>query len=208
MSLSLQLEVLATPLERAEADLLLAGFFSSDRPLRGGAGRADWRLCGKVSRLVQEGRLCGAEGEALLVPAGRVFASPRLLVVGCGESEGFDRAALRRVAKGALGRAAALAVSSVAVALPLGGGVPSLSLDSSALALVEGAIDGATPLPLLRLLVTPGTEAGIASVLQRFGQGHRQATIEVSVGASADAGASGAAQSPSGGAEHPTGLEA
>ncbi len=201
--------MLAAPLERAEADLLLAGFFSSDRPLRGGAGRADWRLCGKISELVQEGRLSGAEGEALLllVPAGSVFACPRLLVVGCGDAEGFDRAALRRVAASALGRAAALAVSSVAVALPLGGGVPTLSLDSSTLALVEGAIDGGTPLPLLRLLVTPGTEAGIASVIQRFGQGHREASIEVSVAASTDPGASGGPR-PTGPAEHPTGVEA
>ena len=182
MSLALQLEVLSTPLEQADADLLLAGFFASVRPLRGGAGRADWRLCGLISQLVREGRIQGEEGEAALLPAGPVFACPRLLLVGCGDSQGFDRTALRRVAALGLARAAALAVGRVAVSLPLGGSVGSLSLDSSTLAVVEGAIDAGVPLPLLRLLVPPGTESGIAGMIGRFGQGHRVATIEVGVG--------------------------
>jgi hypothetical protein len=186
VTLALQFEVLSAPLERAEADLLLAGFFASDRPLRGGAGRADWRLCGLISQLVQEGRIQGEEGQAALLPAGPVFASPRLLLVGCGDSQGFDRVALRRVAALGLARAAALAVNSVAVALPLGGSVGSLSLDSSTLAVVEGAIDGGVPLPVVRLLVAPGTESGIAGMIQRYGQGHRAATIEVAVGTTRD----------------------
>lgn len=186
MTLPLQLEILSTPLEHVEADLLLAGFFSSDRPLRGGAGRADWRLCGLISQLVEEGRIRGEEGEAALVPAGPVFASPRLLLVGCGQAQGFDRAALRRVAAGALGRAAALGVASVAVSLPLGGGAAVLSLDSSTLSVVEGAIEAGIPLPLLRLLVAPGTESGIAGVIERFGRGHRVAALEVSLGAAAE----------------------
>ena len=42
MSFSLQLEVLSTPLDRTHADLLLAGFFVSDRPLRDSNGKADY----------------------------------------------------------------------------------------------------------------------------------------------------------------------
>jgi hypothetical protein len=187
VSLALQLEVLSTPLEQADADVLLAGFFASDRPLRGGAGRADWRLCGLISQLVQEGRIAGEEGEAALLPAGPVFSSPRLLLVGCGSSQGFDRTALRRVASVGLARVAALAVGSVAVSLPFGGSVGSLSLDSSTLAVVEGAIDAGVPLPLIRLLVPPGTESGIAGMIQRFGQGHRVATIEVSLASAVEA---------------------
>ena len=76
----------------------------------------------------------------------------------------------------------ALPIYSVAVALPLGGGAAPLSLDSSTLAVVEGAIDGGIELPLLRLLVVPGTESGLAGVIERFGRGHRAATLEVSVG--------------------------
>jgi hypothetical protein len=194
--LELQLEVLSTPLEQADADLLLAGFFASDRPLRGGAGRADWRLCGLISQLVQEGRIQGEEGEAALLPAGPVFSSPRLLLVGCGSSQGFDRAALRRVAAVGLARAAALAVGSVAVSLPLGGSVGSLSLDSSTLAVVEGAIDAGVPLPLIRLLVPPGTEPGIAGIIERFGRGHRLATIAVGFAAATDASPAPEAPAP------------
>ena len=193
MSLALRLEVLSTPIEQADAELLLAGFFASDRPLRGGAGRADWRLCGLISQLLLEGRIQGEEGEAALLPAAPVLSSPRLLLVGCGHSQEFDRTALRRVAALGLARAAALAVGSVAVSLPLGGAVGSLSLDSSTLAVVEGAIDVGNPLPLLRLLVPPGTESGIAGMIQRFSQGHRAVTIEVSLAAAAPPAAEGPA---------------
>jgi hypothetical protein len=65
--------------------------------------------------------------------------------------------------------------------------VGSLSLDSSTLAVVEGAIDAGVPLPLIRLLVPPGTESGIAGMIQRFGQGHRVATIEVSLASAVEA---------------------
>ncbi|MEN8181479.1 MAG: M17 family peptidase N-terminal domain-containing protein [Myxococcota bacterium] len=190
MSLLLRVEVLAAPLERARADVLLAGFFASERPLRGGAGRADWRLCGLVSRLVQEGRIRGEEGEAALLPGGPVFMSPRLLLVGCGDSAAFDRTAQRRIATGALARTAALGVESVALALPLGG-TNRLSLDSSTLALVEGAIGAGTPLPVLRLLVPEGTERGIAGVVERFGRGHRGVDFEVILGSPAEPRAAG-----------------
>jgi hypothetical protein len=42
------------------------------------------------------------------------------------------------------------------------------------------------PLPVVRLLVAPGTESGIAGMIQRVGQGHRVATIEVAVGTARD----------------------
>ena len=59
MSGSLRLCVDTSPFERVPADLAVAGFFSDERPLRGAAGRADWRLCGTISELLVSGRMRG-----------------------------------------------------------------------------------------------------------------------------------------------------
>ncbi|MGH0028691.1 MAG: hypothetical protein ACQGVC_02795, partial [Myxococcota bacterium] len=65
----LRLSLAPGPIERAEADIAVVTFFDDERPLRGAAGRADWRLCGAVSRLIQRSKLSGAFGEAALVPS-------------------------------------------------------------------------------------------------------------------------------------------
>jgi len=72
------------PLERVPADLVVVGFSPDDRPLRGGAGRADWRLCGELWGLVTSRKLNGALGEAALFSAAGSLRSPLLLVLGLG----------------------------------------------------------------------------------------------------------------------------
>jgi hypothetical protein len=70
-------------------ELLALPFFADERPLRGAAGLVDWRLCGRLSRLLSAGRVSGARGEATLVPTGRLpFA--KLLLYGLGDSERFS----------------------------------------------------------------------------------------------------------------------
>ena len=86
---------------------------------------ADWRLGGRISRLLKAGRLTGARGETLLLPpAGRRLPFPRILLFGLGETEGFgerryrdairrmrrvlDRAGVRRYALQPPGRAMGL----------------------------------------------------------------------------------------------------
>jgi Cytosol aminopeptidase family, N-terminal domain len=75
----------------AAADALVLTFFSDERPLRGAAGLVDWRLCGRLSRLIKAGRLDGGPDEVTLVPpAGARLPFPRIFVFGLGSSEGFD----------------------------------------------------------------------------------------------------------------------
>lgn len=71
-------------LERVSAELAVVGISPDDRPLRGGAGRADWRLCGDLSRLIASRRLSGALGQAALFSADGALRAPLLLVVGLG----------------------------------------------------------------------------------------------------------------------------
>ena len=73
MTARLELRVDDVPFERAKAELAIAGFFLDERPLRGAAGRADWRLCGAASELLASKRLRGRVGEAVLIPAGNLY---------------------------------------------------------------------------------------------------------------------------------------
>ena len=81
---SIVVELDANPLERVSADLVVVGFSPDDRPLRGSAGRADWRLCGELWRLVTSRKLSGALGQAALLSAEGSLRSPLLLVLGLG----------------------------------------------------------------------------------------------------------------------------
>jgi hypothetical protein len=86
LSARLVVELADAPFERVAAEVAVAFCFEDDRPLRGPAGRADWRLCGDVSRLLEGGRIRGAAGEALLVPTEGRLAAGRLLLLGLGAS--------------------------------------------------------------------------------------------------------------------------
>jgi len=86
------LHVLAADLARwdeADHDTLLLPIFCDERPLRGAAGLADWRLCGRLTRLIKSGRASGARGETLLLPAGRRLRFRRLLMFGLGDSRSY-----------------------------------------------------------------------------------------------------------------------
>ena len=56
-------------LDELKIEALVMPFFSDERPLRGPLGSVDWRLCGRVSRLIERGIVTGKKGETVLVPA-------------------------------------------------------------------------------------------------------------------------------------------
>jgi hypothetical protein len=71
-------------------ETLVLPFFGDERPLRGAAGLCDWRLCGRLSRLLASGRVAGGFGEATLYPPGKRLPFARLMLVGLGAAERFD----------------------------------------------------------------------------------------------------------------------
>ena len=81
---SVVVELDAKPLERVPADLMVVGFSPDDRPLRGSAGRTDWRLCGELWDLITSRKLSGTLGEAALLSTAGSLRSPLLLVLGLG----------------------------------------------------------------------------------------------------------------------------
>lgn len=71
-------------------DCLVLAVFKDDRPLRGAAGLADWRMCGRLSRLVKDGKASAEQGEAMLLPPGRRLRFARVLWFGLGDAKGYN----------------------------------------------------------------------------------------------------------------------
>jgi hypothetical protein len=115
---ALHLEISAVAAERARAELLVVPVFSDERPLRGPAGRADWRLCGRLSELVAAGRLCGRPGEAVLAATFGGLGAPLVLALGLGARAAFDSPGVQAFASEAVRRALALHVATLALPMP------------------------------------------------------------------------------------------
>jgi hypothetical protein len=87
--------------------------FADERPLRGLAGYADWRLCGALSRILIEGRFVGESNDALLFPVWGRLPQGRVFCFGAGKKAEFTRGAFALIARRichAVGRAGAKAV--------------------------------------------------------------------------------------------------
>jgi hypothetical protein len=108
-------------LDKAPEALMLP-FFADERPLHGVAGLCDWRLCGRLSRLLMGGRVRGAWGETTLYPP-VVDGVPRLpfarlVLFGLGPSERFDEAVARDAAQKIAAAAAGMKLSRYALVPP------------------------------------------------------------------------------------------
>lgn len=76
--------------DEAARDCLVLPVFKDDRPLRGAAGLADWRLCGRLSRLIKGSKASAEQGETMLLPPGRRLRFSRLLWFGLGDAKGYS----------------------------------------------------------------------------------------------------------------------
>ena len=157
MSFEIEIALTSRPLERAEAEIAVVGFFVDERPLRGGAARADWRLCGGLSHRIESGDLSGKSGEALLIGCGRALAAPRLLLLGLGDRKSFDPVRVRDEIHLAMDRCLKLGLSRIALS-PLG--IAQDDIPRHASALVAGLLGAwqASPRPMSVRMCIPGSE--------------------------------------------------
>ena len=88
--------------DQADAEALCLFVAADERPLTGLAGLADWRLCGRLSRMLRSGIVTGAGGEALLTPPGSRLSFKKLFVFGLGDAASEDELATRMAAEGTL----------------------------------------------------------------------------------------------------------
>jgi hypothetical protein len=155
-------------LARVGAEVAVAGFFRDQRPLRGGAGLADWRLCGWLSRLLLASRATGEFGEAVLATTHGRLRAPRLLMIGLGARARFGGDVHRSAVEASLRRLLDLGVGSAALDLPLPTG--DASEDAIAVGIVEGAcaaLDARSARLLLRVVAAPGSAARMRTALER-----------------------------------------
>lgn len=82
--------------DETSRDCLVLPVFSDDRPLRGAAGLADWRLCGRLSRLIKADRATGAAGETMMLPPGRRLRWKRVMWFGLGDAKGYSDERFRK----------------------------------------------------------------------------------------------------------------
>lgn len=101
-----------------KTEALCLPFFLDERPIRGPAGLVDFRLCGRVSKLIASGRMHGDMGEAVLMPARPRLFAERLLWLGAGRHGELDEARFRGLVKAALTRLGELRVRAAALSLP------------------------------------------------------------------------------------------
>jgi hypothetical protein len=77
-------------------DCLVLPVFRNDRPLRGAAGLADWRLCGRLSRLLKSNKATAEAGETMMLPPGRRLKFKRVMWFGLGDAKGYTDDRLRK----------------------------------------------------------------------------------------------------------------
>jgi hypothetical protein len=144
-------------LDQADAEALCLFVSEDERPLTGLAGLVDWRLSGRLSRMIRAGLVIGAAGEALLTPPGMRLAFKKLFVFGLGSARTDEELAARLA--DALRRLAQAGVKDAALQLPA-----RLAPERGVQTLMEG--DGA----IARALVfTPEPAKLVTSLSQSSG---------------------------------------
>lgn len=104
--------------DEASRDCLVLPVFKDDRPLRGAAGLADWRLCGRLSRLIKSNRATAEAGETLLLPPGRRLKFQRLMWFGLGDAKGYTDERFRKDLAWILGVVTKAGVTEWSLQLP------------------------------------------------------------------------------------------
>lgn len=104
--------------DESTRDCLVLAVFRDDRPLRGAAGLADWRLCGRLSRLLKSQRATADAGETMMLPPGRRLRFSRVMWFGLGDAKGYSDDRLRKDLTWIAGVVKKAGVSDWAVQVP------------------------------------------------------------------------------------------
>lgn len=104
-------------IDQSSVEALCLFIAEDERPLTGLAGLADWRLSGRLSRLLRQGVLTGAAGEAVLTPPGTRLGFRKLFVFGLGPLEQGEGTLIERLGEG-LRKLAEAGVREAAMQLP------------------------------------------------------------------------------------------
>ncbi len=119
----------------AVADALVVNVFEGEKPADGDLAALDQRLQGALTHLFDLGELSGKLYRTTLLPTNGFLSSPRLLLVGSGKRDEFDRSRTRNCAGTAVRALVRRPVSSVALWF-----TGTDRLDRPAEAIADGAV--------------------------------------------------------------------
>lgn len=105
-------------LDKLDAEVLACALWSDVRPMHGVAGLVDWRMAGRLSKLLARARVTGELGEVVLLPGKPHVPFHKVLAFGAGPRATFDEGAFRTVVASMLRVMADLAARGVVVELP------------------------------------------------------------------------------------------
>lgn len=75
------------PIDEVPGRVALATFFEDVRPLKGSTSLIDWRLNGRLSDLILQGRISGEFSESLIMPSQGRLAAREIFLFGLGRSK-------------------------------------------------------------------------------------------------------------------------
>lgn len=119
-------------LDLAGTEVLVATLCSDERPPHGVAGLIDWRLAGRVSRLLESGFATGEVCETLLIPGKPKLPFDKIVLFGVGDSVEFNERVYRAVLDKILRTLEGLRARTAVVELPgrhFGGIAPDRAAD-------------------------------------------------------------------------------
>jgi len=103
-----------------DCDVLVAGFFRDERPLKGSSGWIDWRFNGMLSQLLIENKLTGDWKETTLIPSQERILPRMILLLGLGEVKKYSSLRLRELSPYLLETLRKLGWRNVCLSLPYG----------------------------------------------------------------------------------------
>ena len=127
-------------LDCASTEVLAATTLEDERPARGVAGLIDWRLSGRLSRLMEAGFAKGSLGEVLLLPGKPHMPFDKLLLFGAGKRADFGERVYRDVLNRILGTLERLRARAAVVELP-GRHFGGIGAEQAAAILMEASAD-------------------------------------------------------------------
>jgi hypothetical protein len=105
-------------LDLSGTEVLVAGLTSDERPPHGVAGLVDFRLCGRISRILKAGTASGRLGEVLLIPGKPKLPFDKVLLFGMGPFADYSELAFRAVLEKVLKTLEGLRARTAVVELP------------------------------------------------------------------------------------------
>lgn len=105
-------------LDRMDVDALVLAPFQDERPLRGAAGYSDWRLNGRLSRMILAGGFEARDREVLLTDTLGRIGTPRVFLFGQGERYAMDLTRFQRSVERVLQTLDRARMRSYAIELP------------------------------------------------------------------------------------------